>query len=392
MRVFALCLFALPLYAQPLKITEEKFQNRHAYVLSNGIVRASILKGGGHIAELRFVTGPEARQVNPFRIPHYPTIEPYEYNAAQHDALYGDTPHKILHSGYMGHLLCFPFYGPVSSDEEARNGLGNHGEAPVVEWRLVRQVYTPDAITIDVEAELRRTHFRVGRTITLARGAAGLQVDEWVENLLPFDRPVNWMQHATFGQPFVEPGQTFLDMDATRGDAAALGEHAWPRMKTPAGEIDARPMVAEPKSGRYTAWLLNPQNQEHWFTLYNPKFPVLIGYTFPAADNPWVGDWQENQRNTTLPWSGKAVARGIEFGSTPYAEGLRKSIERATLLGAKTFRWIGGYQRVHTQFTVWLAGLPPDFKGTAQVRRTPEGFSIRESGTIRNLPVILSVQ
>src|SRR5690348_6626401 len=103
MRVLAVCLLALPLWAQPLKITEEKFQNRQAYVLSNGVVRASILRGGGHIAELRFVTGPEVRQVNPFRIPHYPTIEPYEYNAAKHDAMYGDTPHKVLHSGYMGH-------------------------------------------------------------------------------------------------------------------------------------------------------------------------------------------------------------------------------------------------------------------------------------------------
>jgi len=391
MRILAAFLLAIPLAGQAPRLTEEKFQGRQAYVLSNGVVRVSILKGGGHIAELRFLDGPESRRVNPFRVPHYPTIEPHEYDAAKHDVLYGDTPHKVLHSGYMGHLLCFPFYGPVSSEAEARNGLGNHGEAPIVEWRLVRQAVTPDAVAIDVEAELRRTHFRVGRTITLARGAAGIQVEEWVENLLPFDRPVNWMQHATFGPPFAEPGQTTLDMDATRGDAAAFGEHSWPRLKTPAGEVDARPMIAEAKSGRYVAWLLNPANKEHWFTMYNPRFPVLIGYTFPAADNPWLGDWQENRRATALPWNGQAIARGIEFGSTPYAEGLRKSIDRGTLLGAATYRWVGGYQRARTTFTVWLASLPSGYKGSGAVRPSPGGYSILESGSIRNLPVSISV-
>lgn len=382
---------SLPLVAQSPRFTEEQLHGRQAYVLSNGVVRASVLKGGGHIAELRFLTGDSARQVNPFRIPHYPTIEPYAYNPAKHDALYGDSPHRVLHSGYMGHLLCFPFYGPVSSEEEARNGLGNHGEAPIVEWKLVRHSVTPDAVSIDVEAELRTTRFRAGRRITLARGATGLQVDEWVENLLPFDRPVNWMQHATFGPPFVESGATMLDMDATRGDAMQLGEHRWPRMKSAAGEFDARPMVKE-NDGRYTAWLLDPTRTEHWFTLYNAKFPVLIGYTFPASDNPWLGDWMENRRNTTLPWNGQAVARGIEFGSTPYAEGLRKSIDRGTLLDTKTFRWIGGYQRVHTSFTVWLAALPEQYRGTADVRKTSTGYSVIEAGNSRNVSAPLFVR
>lgn len=385
-------LLALPLLAQRPSFTEERFHGRHAYILSNGQVRVAVLKGGGHIAELRYLAGPEARQVNPFRVPHYPTIEPYDYNPARHDALYGDTPHRFLHSGYMGHLLCFPFYGPVSSEAEARNGLGNHGEAPIVEWRLARHTVTPEAVTIDVEAELRRTSFRVGRRITLARGASGVRVEEWVENLLPFDRPVNWMQHATFGPPFVEPGSTFLDMDATRGDAAPLGEHAWPRLKTAGGSADARPMTAEPKSGSYTAWLLDPRRAEHWFTMYNPRFPVLIGYTFPATDNPWLADWQENRRATGLPWNGQAIARGIEFGSTPYAEGLRKSVDRATLLGTKTFRWVEGYQRMSTHFTLWLAEIPPTYKGAAEVRQSPGGYTVIEAQTGRNAPVSMGGQ
>ena len=32
-----------------------------------------------------------------------------------------------------------------------------------------------------------------------------------------FDRPIDWMEHATVGPPFAEPGLTTLDVSATRG-------------------------------------------------------------------------------------------------------------------------------------------------------------------------------
>jgi hypothetical protein len=54
----------------------------------------------------------------------------------------------------------------------------------------------------------------------LARGARSIQVREWVENMAPYDRPINWMQHATFGPPFIEPGRTAMDASATRGQVS----------------------------------------------------------------------------------------------------------------------------------------------------------------------------
>jgi hypothetical protein len=57
------------------------------------------------------------------RVPHYQTIEPYQYDPGRHDALYGSDSHRWLSSGYMGHLLCFPVFGPPSSPAEVKNGL-----------------------------------------------------------------------------------------------------------------------------------------------------------------------------------------------------------------------------------------------------------------------------
>ncbi len=359
-------------------IHEETFQGRRAWVLSNGAIRVSVLAGGGHIAEVRLLSGDPKKTVNPMRVPHYPTIEPQEYDPARHDALYGNDPHRWLSSGYMGHLLCFPIYGPPSA-EEAKAGLGNHGEAAIVEWRKIGVEETTDGVTLRYGADLPKTQYRVERAITVPRGMRVVRVQEWVENLAPFDRPINWMQHATFGPPFVEPGKTVLDGSATRGkvgeDAAGTGslqsnsEVAWPHGVAADGSAaDLRVFQAKAHSGSYTALRLDPKRAEQFFTLYHPDYRVLIGYTFPSEGNWWLADWQENRRATVLPWDGKVVARGLEFGSSPFAEGLRKSVERGSLFGAPAYRWIGGKQRLGTEFSIFLEEIPEGFRGVQDVR------------------------
>src|SRR5262245_37816845 len=148
-RGIVIALYAATLSAQAPKFALETYRGRSGFALENDVIRVVGLFGGGHIAEIRFANGDQRRTVNPMRIPHYPTIEPYQYKPAEHDALYGDGPHRWLSSGYMGHLLCFPSFGPPSSDEEVRNGLGNHGEAPIVEWKL-RPPAAHDARSVSV--------------------------------------------------------------------------------------------------------------------------------------------------------------------------------------------------------------------------------------------------
>jgi len=328
---------ALAVQAQQPKIQEEKVYGREAWILSNGLIRVALLKGGGHIAEVRQTTGDPKRDINPMRVPHYPTIDPQNYNSTKHATLYGTDPHARLSSGYLGHLLCFPFYGPVSSDEEAKRGLGNHGEAPVVEWKKLKAEVTPEAAVFEYGADLVLTQYRVWRRVTLPQGKRHVNVEEWVENLTDMDRPMQWMQHATFGPPFVEPGRSRLRISA----------------KDPA--LRDRLMPEEHGTGSYTAIRLDPTRQQQFFVLTHPEFRVQIGYIFPAALNPWVGDWMENQRNKQIPWSSQVIARGIEFGNSPYAEGLRKAIERGPIDGTPSFGWIHARQILKNEFRIFLS-------------------------------------
>ncbi|MBI2688714.1 MAG: hypothetical protein HYX27_20625 [Acidobacteria bacterium] len=335
MRLFLLS--ALLLQAQQLQLNETKVYGRDAWILSNGLIRVALLKGGGHIAEVRQTTGDPRRDINPMRVPHYPTMDPQLFNVSKHGAIYGTSPHSRLSAGYLGHLLCFPFYGPVSSDDEAKGGLGNHGEAPVVEWRKTRADVTPQAVIFEYGADLPLTQYRVWRRVTLPAGRRHVNVEEWVENLTGMDRPMQWMQHATFGPPFVEPGRSRLQISA----------------KDPA--LRDRVMPEERGAGSYTAIRLDPARPQQFFVVSNADFRVQIGYIFPSSQNAWAGDWMENQKNQTLPWSGQVIARGIEFGNSPHAEGLRKAIERGPIDGTPSFGWIQARQTLKNEFRIFLS-------------------------------------
>jgi hypothetical protein len=143
----------------------------------------------------------------------------------------------------------------------------------------------------------------------------------------------------------------------------------WPNGTTVDGKpADLRVFQPKPKAGIYYTMRLDPARKEQFFTMYNPDYRVLIGYVFPAEDNLWLADWQENLNYMPRPWNGQVIARGIEFGSSPFDEGLRKSVERVSFLGTPSYRWIGGRQRLATEFTIVLAETPEGFKGVKDLR------------------------
>ncbi len=338
--------FGGDLQAQANSIPEAAFHGRPAWVLSNGLMQVTVLQDGGDISEIRLISDDPKQSLNPMLVP--PNPQPDQY---------------------MGQILCLPSYGPPSPDER-RAGLQGHGEAKNVVWKKEREEINSQGLTLWLSADLPKTLFHVERALTLPQNAKLLHVQEWVENLAPFDRPINWMEHATFGPPFAEPGKTVLDMSATRGlvgsgrrppQSLQPGSPAdWPHGTTSTGgAADLRVFQSMPGTESYTAFRMDPARSEQFFALYNPDDRVLIGYVFPSQGFPWIADWQNNR--------GGAIARGIEFGSSPFDEGLRKSVERVSLFDTPSYRWIGGRERLKTEFTVFLKEIPQGFSGVKDV-------------------------
>jgi hypothetical protein len=158
----------------------------------------------------------------------------------------------------------------------------------------------------------------------------------------------------------------------------------WPNVaNATSGTVSLREFKAVPGGQAYTAVLADPARATSWFTLYNTDYPLLAGYLFPTSDHPWIVDWQ-NQPNAASP---AGTARGIEFGTSPIDEGLRKSVERGALLGTPSFRFIGARQRLSTTFKVFLTRIPVGFQGVRDVREEAGGIVIVERDTGREIVV-----
>jgi hypothetical protein len=277
------------------------------------------------------------------RVPHYQTIDPYTYDIAKHGDLYGIGIQRRLMSGYMGHFLCFPQFA-ASSPAEFRQDYGQHGEAIAVEWKLEKVDNRKDGVTLWYAADLPKTNYRVERAITLPADETVAYVEESVENMAPYDRPMQWTQHVTFGPPFLELGKTFVDGSVAkvvvRRGQEDVAEDTWPQIKDAAGRAtDLRTF-----SGRSSTLLMDASKPKTWFTMYNAEYPVLIGYVLESKPNQWVYDWQENQRVTEKPWDGKVIARAICIGDS-VIEGVRHAVERGSMLGVPTYSWIEARQR-----------------------------------------------
>jgi hypothetical protein len=357
----------------PMTVREADVHGRPGWVIENGAVHLALLRGGGHIGEVRLLSDDPRLAISPLFVP--------------------------AGNGYMGHLVCFPHYGPASA-EERQQGLRGHGEAGSVDWQQTKPPrIDATGVSFFYGADLPKTQYRIERTVSINAGEAIVRVDETVENLAVYDRPYNYQQHATFGAPFVVPDRTVLDMSGTKamsdprrtagGQWATGREFDWPRApKTDGSTISLREFHAVPNrdgsEGQvYTPVLADPSRDLAWFTLYTVDAPLLVGYVFSRADHPWIVDWQNQPRAD----SSAGTARGIEFGTSPFDEGLRKSVERQTMFGASTYRWIGSRQKLSTSFTLFLTKIPSGFAGVQDLSARDGRIVITERDTRRELPV-----
>jgi hypothetical protein len=260
-------------------------------------------------------------------IPPWPSIEPSLYNSAQHPE-YGASPEAKLLAGIMGHNTCLDLFGPPSEEEE-RAGLTVHGEASVLPYEL-------RATTAELIAQCALPVSQLAFERRLELDGRKVLISETVENLSALDRPIAWTQHVTLGPPFLECGVT--------------------QFRAPAVPKDFETYTDVPSSGGYSTHLLDPNRERAWFCAYSPTSRVLFGYVWHRSDFPWLGIWEENCSRTQAPWNGRTLARGMEFGVSPFPETRRAMIERQKLLDTACYRWLPA--RAHLDVHYYAAVAP----------------------------------
>lgn len=309
-----------------------KFSGREAAQIENEQIRVTVLKEGGHLAEILH----KESGVNPLWIPPWTSIEPSTYDPARHPEYGLDSESKLL-AGIMGHNLCLDMFGPPST-EEAEAGLTVHGEASVVPYEL-------DAADsgIRASAELALAALKFSRTIRLA--GQSVLFEETVENLSALDRPIAWTQHVTLGPPFIENGVTKIVYNGVKSQVSTeLG-----------GVADRTTFSSEAKSGGFATHLMDPKTERAFFNAFNPRQNVTLRYQWRREDFPWLGIWEENRSRGDAPWNNRTVTWGMEFGASPFPETRRQMIDRGSLFGVPGYRWLPANAKITVEYQAQIS-------------------------------------
>lgn len=332
-----------------------RWREREAATIENELLRVTVLREGGHVAEiLHKPTG-----INPLWTPPWPTIEPSRYDSTIHPEYGADAESKLL-AGIHGHNVCLDLFG-TPTPEEAAQGITTHGEASVTSY-IVKET----AGGLEMHAELPLHGLSFARAIRLERDR--VRFFETVENLTSTDRPIAYTQHVTLGPPFLEKAATEFRIPSVRamtypvdfaGPAGYLppdgSEFAWPHAprRNGQGTVDMRRLQAVPVSAAYTAQLIDPLRDRAWFSAWSPSWRLLFGYEWRRADFPWVGLWEENHSRKSAPWQGRTLARGVEFGASPFPESRRAMIDRGRTFGVPGFRWVPARGRIAVEYSAF---------------------------------------
>lgn len=328
---------------------EITFHGRRAVSIENQRLRVTVLREGGHIAEiLEKQTG-----VSPLWIPPWPSIEPSTYDPAVHTGYGSDAESKLL-AGIMGHNLCLDIFGGPSPEEFAA-GITVHGEGSIAPYEIAA-----GGGRLSLRATLPLAQLRFERSLELRDHE--IHIAETVENLTASDRPIAWTQHVTLGPPFLERGVTQFRLPATRskvfesefGDHAYLktgAEFVWPQAPLSAGgSIDLRVFTSAPASCAFTTHLMDPRREDAFFVAFHPGLRLAFGYAWKPSDFPWIGIWEENHSRRNPPWNGQTLTRGLEFGASPMPESRRAMIDRGSLFGVPAYRWLPAQGRLTVEY------------------------------------------
>jgi hypothetical protein len=352
--------------------------------LENGVVELVVRNQGGHFAEFRFSGSTGASSTNmlwesPWR---YERLE----NARPQDL--ADT------AGFTGHGLCLDNFGAPSSADAAK-GLVQHGEAARSDWKTMPgEEIARGAAAWSVRLPVAQLDFE--RRVRLGSGESVAFIEEKVTNLRDEEHVCDWVQHATFGPPFVTREDTRFFASATRGLTAPDGygpdslvesnrEFNWPF--APAAQVgnervDLRLPFAVRGKGITAAVQMDPGRDVEFIAGIHRTLRVGAGYCFRREDFPWLMIWEENCVRQDRPWYGTTQARGMEFGSTPLPGPREATMRRGRLFETPSWCTIPAKKSKTARYLMFLFRLPIGFDAVGDIAVSGDSIDmVAEDGT-----------
>jgi hypothetical protein len=364
-------LIAAAAMAQQAGVRNTTFEGRTAVAVANDKIELTVLVQGASLASV--VLADDASKTNPL------------WDPARMARELGQSPRA---SGGTGHFVCVDGFGPTSAEERAA-GLEGHGEAHRQTFEIVSSGRHGTSSELTMRARLPIVQENFTRTFRIVDGENVVYIDSELESLLGFDRPVNWAEHATVGSPFLEPGETVVDLSGSRSQTrpypqvdlgrvqrrlASGKDFAWPMAPGLDGKtIDLGTTPAELHFLDHATTLIDPSLRLGWVTALNPRSRLIVGYLFRREEYPWLQYWGN------YPPTGK-LSRGLEFSTQPYDVPRREAITTGTMFGAPTYRWLPAKSKIGSRFLMFFAHVPAGFSKVDEVRQEKGTIMIEDRG------------
>lgn len=372
------------------------FEGYPGLLLSNDKLQLTVLRKGGAIANLILTDDPA--KLSPL------------WNAPR---LAREAGRQSQSDGIIGHFVCVDGFGPTSPEERA-SGIPGHGEAHATNFEIVK--YDGDSISLSAKLPVVQETFT--RTFHIVKGENVIYVDSVLENLLGFDRPVNWAEHATVAAPFLEPGKVKIFLSGTRSQnrdyareeavarANALrsgnppptpanrprtdlrlvsgADFTWPMAPGVDGQaIDMSSIPEDPHFLDHATTLMDPSSKLEWVAAFNSERHLLYGYLFRREDYWWLQHWGDYP-------APKLVVRGMEFGTQPYDVPRRETITLNSMFGTPTYRWLPAKSKIESHFLLFYARAPEGMKRVDDVRLENGRLVIEDQAAKKHLNLAAS--
>jgi hypothetical protein len=211
--------------------------------------------------------------------------------------------------------------------------------------------------------------------VEVVDGEQVVYVESELENLLSFDRPINWAEHGTIGTPFLLPEKTVVDASVGRCQTRPHAKQPANRTLAPgveftypeaplidSGKRNIRAVPGKPDSMDHTGCLLDPSRRLVFVTALRTDKKLLFGYLIRREEYPWLQEWMNYPPSL-------ALARGLEFGTQPFDVSRRQTVEMGNLFGVPAFRWLPAKSKIGSRFLMFYTQVPDGFSRVDDVRQ-----------------------
>lgn len=265
----------------------------------------------------------------------------------------------------IGHFLALDGFGAPSEQERAA-GMPFHGEASKQVAKVTASEDSGPVRSITFQIALPLAQETLTRTIEMVEGENVVYVSSDLESGIAVDRPVSWAEHATIGPPFLEKGQTVVDMPALScrvrpykpgsipGRLVYERNFQWPLAPTKDnGQADLRLVPADPYLD-LASCQMDPKRKLAFVTALHLSRHLLFGYVFRQQDYPWLMSWMNYTGDNR-------AARGMEFSTQPFDVSHQETVAMSPLFGTPTFRWLPAKAKLQTRFLFFYVRVPEGF-------------------------------